>query len=132
MSASSTFFLMRNPRAGTARVAPQLRHVCSGPASWLTSGRPSLSFVMPGLDRFRPSVCTETFFTSLNLFLRVRAALHVDANNDGYPNLVAGISNFSQGQILVENPRKTCHADPPPSGGVSADLLGVVIDWCHH
>ena len=53
-------------------------------------------------------------FTSLNLFLSVRATLRVNANSDRYPNLVAGISNFNRGQILVENPRKTCHAEPPP------------------
>ena len=43
-------------------------------------------------------------FTSLNLFLKdVKTALHVDGNNEGHPNLVAGISDF-RGKILVENP----------------------------
>ena len=65
------------------------------------------------LTAFARASAPKHVFTSLNLFLRVGAALHADANNDRYPNLVAGISNFSRGQILVENPRTTCHADPP-------------------
>ena len=50
--------------------------------------------------------------------------MHIDANNDRYPNLVAGISSFSRGQILVENPSGK-HVMQTPSGGVSADLLEV-------
>ena len=68
-------------------------------------------------------------FTSLNLFLSVRATLRVNANSDRYPNLVAGISNFNRGQRTLG---KHVMQNPPPSGGVSVDLLEVVIDWCLH
>ena len=34
---------------------------------WFASGKPSLSFVMPGLDCLRPSVCAKTCFHQLEL-----------------------------------------------------------------
>ena len=63
-------------------------------------------------------------FTSVNLFCNVRTALHVDSNNDHYANLVAGISSFEGGQILVENPRGR-HRMQTSEGSVSADLLEI-------
>ena len=65
------------------------------------------------LTTFARACAPKHVFPSLNLFLRVRAALHVDANNDRYPNLVAGISNFSRGQTLVRILGKHVMQTPP-------------------
>ena len=61
----------------------------------------------------------------MNLFLNVKTALHVDGSNDRHPNLVAGISAFRGGQILVENPQGE-HVTPTPKGCIPAALLDVV------
>ncbi|CAE7336206.1 unnamed protein product [Symbiodinium sp. CCMP2456] len=63
-------------------------------------------------------------FTSLNLFLNVKTALHIDVNNEQLPNIIIGISDFRGGQVLVENP-KGSHTTSTASGDVRADLLEV-------
>ena len=95
-----------------------------GPLRGLRVGSRRFPLSCQVLTAFARACAPKHVFTSLNLFLNVRTSLHVDANNDRYPNLVAGVSNFSRGQILVENPSGK-HVMQTPSGGVSADLLEV-------
>ena len=72
-----------------------------GPLRGLRVGSRRLPSSCQVLTAFARACAPKHVFTSLNLFLNVRTALHVDVNNDRYPNLVAGISNFIRGQILV-------------------------------
>ena len=83
------------------------------PLKGLRVGSRKFPFSCKVLTSFARSCAPQHVFTSLNLFLNVKTALHVDGNNDKHPNLVAGISDFRGGQILVENPqsRETCLAD---------------------
>ena len=75
-----------------------------GPLRGLRVGSRRFPLSCQVLTAFARACAPNHVFTSLNLFLNVRTALHIDANNDRYPNLVVGISSFGRGQILVENP----------------------------
>ena len=75
-----------------------------GPLFGLHVGSRKYPKVCRLLASFVRSLEPGFIFTTISLFLNVRTHVHVDSRNDHRPNLVAGISDFTGGEIVVESP----------------------------
>lgn len=94
----------RPPRGDASGRAFACGMYCQGPLQGLraNSRRHPLSSKL--LASFVRSLEPSFNFSSLHLFLNVKTSPHIDSNNAPLPNLIAGISDFKNGQVLVENP----------------------------
>ena len=94
----------RPPRGDASGRAFACGMYCQGPLQGLraNSRRHPLSSKL--LASFVRSLEPSFNFSSLHLFLNVKTSPHIDSNNAPLPNLIAGISDFKDGQVLVENP----------------------------
>ena len=75
---------------------------CQGPLLGLRANSRRFPMACRVFASFVRELDPSFHFTSLSLLCNVRTTPHVDSNNAPLPNLIAGISDFSGGQVLLE------------------------------
>ncbi|CAE7340175.1 unnamed protein product [Symbiodinium sp. CCMP2592] len=76
---------------------------CQGPLLGLRANTKRFPLACSVLASFVKAISPDFHFSTINIFFNVKTSPHVDANNAPMPNLVAGLSNFQDGQVLVES-----------------------------
>ncbi|CAE7316422.1 unnamed protein product [Symbiodinium sp. CCMP2592] len=76
---------------------------CQGPLLGLRANTKRFPLACSVLASFVKAISPDFQFSTINIFFNVKTSPHVDANNAPMPNLVAGLSNFQDGQVLVES-----------------------------
>ena len=114
----------RPPRGDASGRAFACGMYCQGPLQGLraNSRRHPLSSKL--LASFVRSLEPSFHFSSLHLFLNVRTSTHIDSNNAPLPNLIAGISDFKDGQVLVESLSLQLRRRRDPLPAIALEVAG--------
>ena len=92
------------PRGGGVGQSFACGMYCQGPLLGLRANTKRFPMTCSILTNFVRNISPGFHFTTINLFFNVKTSPHMDSHNAPLPNLVAGISDFQEGQILLEDP----------------------------
>ena len=118
------------PRGGGIGQSFACGMYCQGPLLGPRANTKRFALACSVLANFVRDISPDFHFTTVNLFFNVKTSPHMDSHNAPLPNLVVGISDFREGQVLLEDPAGS-HVIQTADGNVPATALDVAGSHCH-
>ena len=112
------------PRGGGIGQSFACGMYCQGPLLGPRANTKCFALACSVLANFVRDISPDFHFTTVNLFFNVKTSPHMDSHNAPLPNLVVGISDFREGQVLLEDPAGS-HVIQTADGNVPATALDV-------